>query len=635
MIRLLSFCVALCVGAGFARSQEVLIIYDLNNASLETFVSALTADGLSVTVSPTTETQYDGTNPTLEKFDAVIHLNGESYGTEMPAAGQAALLQFVQDGGLYIGNEWNAFEISQGRMQTMLELVLLNRVDGSAGGSLALTPAPGTESHPLVSELGPIATTCQHNVGTVRTFSDNPAEVLYTSGTNDALVARSIGDGRAVHFFCALNYVDASLADPEIQRLYTALVRWGSGATREGHHHACLSQNGNVKCWGANGYGQLGLGDHDARGDAPNEMGANLPTVDLGTFEVDRVFTAGSSSCALSSSGKLKCWGRNHRGQLGLGDIVDRGAEPTHMGQALPELDLGGTVADLAMGATHSCALMDSGAVKCWGANEHGQLGLGDSDTRGDQPADMGAALPAVDLGTVSEVVKLSVGDEHSCALFANGWVKCWGRNQEGQLGRGHSASLGADIYHMGDFLPPVPLAKGNVDDLVSGAVHNCVHFDSNRVQCWGGNARGQLGLGDTASRGSLPNQMGAQLPLIDLGMPATAIAAGAGHNCVILINNALKCWGANKEGQLGLGDQNDRGIAPGQMGENLDIVNTGNLSVVSDLRLFDQHTCARLDKGWKCWGWNSAGELGLGHQDATGSGPETMPEQSPFIELF
>ena len=108
-------------------------------------------------------------------------------------------------------------------------------------------------------------------------------------------------------------------------------------------------------------------------------------------------------TCALLSSGAVKCWGNNYDGQLGLGDTNDRGGGANEMGVNLLAVDLGladgVTVTAISADVYHTCALLSSGAVKCWGNNSDGQLGLGDTNKRGDGANEMGAALPVVDLG--------------------------------------------------------------------------------------------------------------------------------------------------------------------------------------------------------------------------------------------
>jgi alpha-tubulin suppressor-like RCC1 family protein len=130
-------------------------------------------------------------------------------------------------------------------------------------------------------------------------------------------------------------------------------------------------------------------------------MGDNLPAVDVGTGRTASALTGGSyHSCAILDNGSVKCWGANWYGQLGLGDSSHRGVSGGEMGDNLPALDFGSgrTAVEMALGDSHSCAMLDNGATKCWGRNFAGQLGLGDTNSRGDAPNQMGDNLPAIDL---------------------------------------------------------------------------------------------------------------------------------------------------------------------------------------------------------------------------------------------
>ena len=180
------------------------------------------------------------------------------------------------------------------------------------------------------------------------------------------------------------------------------------------------------KCWGNNIYGNLGLGDKQDRGDGADQMGENLPSVDMGANWMVVEVAAGSyHACARLENGAaraVKCWGSN-RGSLGLGDSDDRGAEVGEMGDSLPEVQLGTnrSAVALGLGQFHSCALLEDGSVKCWGANNAGQLGLGDTDRRGAREGEMGDRLPAVDLGDGRTAVQLATGRDHTCVLLDNG----------------------------------------------------------------------------------------------------------------------------------------------------------------------------------------------------------------------
>jgi len=181
------------------------------------------------------------------------------------------------------------------------------------------------------------------------------------------------------------------------------------------------------KCWGLNDDGRLGLGDGDNRGDGASEMGVNLPSVDLGPgWTAVEVAAGGSHTCVRLQNGAeqaLKCWGRNGEGQLGLGDTTPRGKMGGQMNDSLPAVQLGTgrSAVALALGAFHSCALLDDASVKCWGWNDNGQLGLGDTQDWGAGSKEMGDSLSAVDLGPGRTVVQLAAGSRHTCVVLVDG----------------------------------------------------------------------------------------------------------------------------------------------------------------------------------------------------------------------
>jgi E3 ubiquitin-protein ligase HERC3 len=411
-----------------------------------------------------------------------------------------------------------------------------------------------------------------------------------------------------------------------------------------GAGHTCARlDDGTVKCWGYNTFGQLGLGDAQNRGDAPNQMGANLPTANLGPGRTALQFSGAyaSHTCARLDNGTVKCWGWNFSGQLGLGDAQNRGDAPNQMGANLPTVDLGPgrTALQLSGSGGHTCARLDNGTVKCWGENGSGQLGLGDLQDRGNAPNQMGANLPTVDLGPGRTALQLSAGNAHTCARLDNGTVKCWGNNNYGQLGLGFfSQHRGTGPNQMGSNLPTLDLGPGRTALQISaGSQHTCARLDNGTVRCWGENRLGQLGLGDIRTRGDAPNQMGSNLPTVDLGPGRSAIqlVAGIEHTCARLDDGTVKCWGRNDSGELGVGDAKHRGDEPNEMGANLAMVNLGLGRTTLELSAGGGHTCARLDDGTvKCWGGNNRGQLGLGDAQNRGDQPNEMGENLPAVQL-
>jgi alpha-tubulin suppressor-like RCC1 family protein len=211
-----------------------------------------------------------------------------------------------------------------------------------------------------------------------------------------------------------------------------------------------LLDDGSVKCWGDNDKGRLGQGDQADRGDEPGEMGDSLLPVALGT---DRTATAISTGyghvCAILDDDTLKCWGENSEGRLGLGDTNHRGDAPGEMGDALPVVDLGAgrTAVGIAAGDDGTCALLDDALVKCWGSNGFGQVGVDDGADRGDASGEMGDDLPTAVLGR--HVTAVTGGGIHFCARLDNSQVKCWGWNQTGQLGVGNTETQGDESGEM------------------------------------------------------------------------------------------------------------------------------------------------------------------------------------------
>ena len=382
----------------------------------------------------------------------------------------------------------------------------------------------------------------------------------------------------------------------------------GEGAT------CVLFTNQRVKCWGsATAFGTLGYGDSTARNplDA-SKMGDNLPFVDLGTnVRVRQIAMKNLHVCVVTTDDRVKCWGDNSFGQLGLGDTNHRGTSASQMGDNLPYVELGVqfTVEEIVCGAHHTCALLDTGDIKCFGNNDQGQLGYQDTEHRGDGPNEMGNNLPIVQLGTgvtalqVDAAGSVLCGDvngtitcfaQHTCAVVTGFQVKCWGDNENGQLGLEDTTLRGDLPNTMGDNLPTVDLGFGEeVDEVSIDASLSCARSRlQGTVKCWGFNFRGALGQGDTTKRGDLPGTMGANLPPIDLGtaaQPVAIVETGIFFTCVAFETNYnVKCFGNNLQGNLGLGDTNHRGDVAGEMGDSLPFVDLG-----SGRSMFDGTTAA------------------------------------------
>lgn len=206
-----------------------------------------------------------------------------------------------------------------------------------------------------------------------------------------------------------------------------------------GFAHACaILDDGGLRCWGANGAGQLGQGSNNAVGD---DTGESTVAVDLGARRAVAVSTGLAHTCAITDDGSLRCWGRNAAGQLGQGhtdDIGDNGSETT---AAVP-LPPGRSARAISAGSFHTCAILDDGSLRCWGGNSTGQLGQGSIDNIGDDPGEQTAA---VDLGPGRTALAVATSGDGTCVIREDRTIRCWGDGSRGQLATGNIARFGDD----------------------------------------------------------------------------------------------------------------------------------------------------------------------------------------------
>jgi alpha-tubulin suppressor-like RCC1 family protein len=188
----------------------------------------------------------------------------------------------------------------------------------------------------------------------------------------------------------------------------------------------------------------------------------------------------------------------------------------------------------------------------------------------------------------------------------------------------------------VGDFsgeisgLPPLTFGAGRTAKAIaSGGRESCAILSDDALKCWGAGSDGQLGQPHLFSAGTTPEQLVA-LPVINLGTgrQAKSVDLNVDHVCAVLDNGTLKCWGYGGSGQLGLGSTDSKGLNDGDMGDALPPVYLGG-RLAHQVATGGNHTCAILDDGTvKCWGYNGEGELGLGDTRARGdSGGELAPD--------
>lgn len=361
-------------------------------------------------------------------------------------------------------------------------------------------------------------------------------------------------------------------------------------AVSSGGSHSCaILDDGTVSCWGYNFEQELGYGDANQYGEGRDRYLPPAFPIQLGSGKKARSISVNySHSCALLNDSSIKCWGQNNFGQLGYGDTVKRGVPP----EVGINLGAGQRAVAIATGFAHTCAIREDGGVVCWGSNASGQLGYGDSRSR------LQAPMEAINLGGM-RAKALQLGAYHSCVLLEDDQVKCWGDNSYGQTGQGSVQINLAPSARALDFGSGL-----KARELAVGSYHTCALLQDGSARCWGRNQSGQLGYGDLDDR-RLPPQIG-----LDFGAGQNAIhlSAGLAHTCAVMSDKSVQCWGGNEEGQLGYGDLINRSEPP-QLAVPLQ-----SERAVASLSAGRLHACVIFDDATlKCWGSNTYGQLGTG----------------------
>ena len=356
-----------------------------------------------------------------------------------------------------------------------------------------------------------------------------------------------------------------------------------------GHDHACaLTEQGQVYCWGNNRRGQLGAGER-----APQPTPTLVPLASSA-----KAIAAGAEfSCAALGDGRVYCFGAGDRGQLGPGATADQGA-PTLLvdggGQPLKEvkgLGLGGVVGT-AEASAHGCAVLESGDLMCWGQNDYGQLGTGQTSPSA-APARVMTSLAA------DGMVEIELGGFHTCARQRIGRLWCWGRNHDWQLGFMDQVdrSLPEVVSDESEF--------SGVTDAAAGTWHSCGISAGGTLWCWGEDAEWRLGLG------SAQGPDGDDIMVPTRVLPAQrwkAIDAGHRHSCAIDAAGSLWCFGTSVDGETGVrAAQATPYSPPVQLADE----------PWESIALGTSYSCGvRAGGALYCWGRNDQGQLGVGSTD-------------------
>jgi len=266
----------------------------------------------------------------------------------------------------------------------------------------------------------------------------------------------------------------------------------GVVAITAGSEHTCaVTSSGAVYCWGQNRNGQLGIGTKKSQSSPVQVDGVGGTGSLLGVVEVD---AGGNHTCARFTGGTAACWGDNGRGQVGDGSKTDR-KSPVLVLSADGTGNLTG-VATLGLGDLHSCAALGSGAAYCWGEGSRNRLGNGST---GDQTLPV-QVLGTGGSGVLENVVSIAGGGQHTCAVVGDGSAYCWGRNNSGELGIGQTGDQQYPSRVLGRGGTGYLSGLGAV---TLGSQYSCALHTDGTVSCWGRNQYGQLGDGTLTQRTS------------------------------------------------------------------------------------------------------------------------------------
>jgi alpha-tubulin suppressor-like RCC1 family protein len=378
--------------------------------------------------------------------------------------------------------------------------------DGCGGTCTGVCPIGETCGAEIPDFCGVTPPKCSVRIGAGanHTCARRSDHKIYCWGQNDS---GQVGDNSTV--------TPKAMPSPIGAGLLSSSELFGGGA------HTCAMPPLLLYCWGSNTQGQIGNGTWDTPKMSPVMINFLASALSLGT----------SHTCAVdTTTSNVLCWGLNADGQLGLGMLTTPRNTPQPVAVERTTFD------EVAAGGHHTCALTTGGTVLCWGKNDTGQVGDDSTVTPRLLPS------PVVGLPAQPAVKQIWSRAGHTCARLADGSLRCWGANAEGQIGNETTASAQPTAV-------PVTALTGAVSQVAVGGAHTCALKTDGTVWCWGRNTHGQLGNGMIKATPQLT-----AVPVSTLGSTVIEVTAGLNHTCARKSDNSMWCWGQNESGQIGDG---------------------------------------------------------------------------------
>ena len=525
-----------------------------------------TSDNLSVS-----SFTIDTVKPVLAQVTAVTTPTKDSTPGYAFSSNEAGTISYVgcSPGGTSAINGTNS--ISFGTLSEASYSCTITVTDsaGNASSALSVNTFVVDTTAPNLSEVTAVTSPSIDTTPSYEFSSDDSGTISYYMGGSCSSSTTSASSGNNSITFnalaedtysnCKISVTDNANNTSDLLTVSSfaivGLAHVGSGWT-----HSCAADNGTVKCWGTNWYGNV-TGD----GGTTNQT---TPVTISGISNATEVGIGLTFSCAVLSNGTIKCWGQGDSGQLGNGSTNNNPNSPATVSGINNAISVSG-------GRMHACALLSTGSIKCWGKAENGQLGNG--STTGNS-SENNQTIP-VDVSGISNAINISAGLQESCAVLDTGSVKCWGAgfgttpvNISSDIQNAIQVSTwsnqtvvldnGSIKFRESNGTIETILEISNAIQVSNDALTSCAVLDNGSVKCWGAGGFGSLGNGNNNNETTpvfVSNINNAKQVSTSGSLGFASV--NESHSCAALSDGTVKCWGAGGYGQLGNGATNNQNI--------------------------------------------------------------------------